>query len=129
MASTVRGSRIPLPITDKSPVLVSHIPLPTLPAIAYVKFVPILQHEQQHKAVELARQSIISGVRRCGKSIDESLLPIVHVGKEDVSLYVFSIRSLANTQNHGGVGKVEDIETFSLSGELENLAFSNLQSE
>lgn len=129
MASSVRGSRLPLPITEKSLVLVSHIPLPPLPSIAYAKFVPILQQEQQHKAVELARQCIINSVRRCGKSIEEALLPIVHIGKGDVALWVFSIRSLVNNQKYSGEGNGKDKQIVSASGDLEDLVFDGLQSE
>lgn len=129
MASSSRGSRLPLPITDKTPVLASHIPLPTLPSIAYAKFVPAYEHEQQHKTVELARQRIVNGMRRCGKIIQHSLLPIVHISKDDVALWVFSIRSLVRSQEHSAEGKgkyKEDILSFA---ELEDLAFDNMYSE
>jgi hypothetical protein len=128
MASRTRGTRLPLPITEKSPVLVSQIPLPPLPSIAYAKFVPTLQQEQQHRVVELARQHIINGVRRRGKSIDESLLPVVHIGKEDVALWVFSIGSLVHNQQGATGGKGKQKAVVSDAGELEELAFDGLQS-
>ena len=130
MSSSSRGSRIPHLITEKSPVLVSHIPLPVLPSIAYAKFVPIRQQEHQYKAVELARQRIVNGVRRRGQSIEESLLPIVYIGKEEAALWVFSIRSLAHNQEHSAGGKGQQkVDNFSVFGGLDDLALDNLQSE
>ncbi|KAF8508668.1 mediator complex subunit 13 C-terminal-domain-containing protein [Hysterangium stoloniferum] len=126
MSPSTRNNKLPR-ITEHSQLLLSTIYLPPQPSISYTKFVPALHQEQPHKLVDLARQKIVNDTRRCAKSITDSLLPIVCVGKGDVCLWVFFISSQVKALGQNPIGKGKDKEHAVVLSELEDLAFDGLQ--
>jgi hypothetical protein len=97
-------------------VLVSQISLPSLSSIAYTKFIPTSQQQQQqHKAIELARQRIVNDVRQSAKDVIYSFLPIVRIGKDDAALWIFAIGG-GKGKERAGLTALEELEGLALDG-------------
>lgn len=128
MAPATPGPQLPPPLTGSTPVLISHIPLPPSPSISYAKYVTLVDHQQQYKAVELARQRIVNRVRQSSKSVLDSLLPIVCISKEEVALWLFAIGSEGDKHGQPGLDKGKGKAPLDATQELEAFAFDGLQS-
>lgn len=81
-------SQLPPSISPTTSVLASIIPLPQHPLIAYSTFTCVSATLDQ---LEVARRSVL--LRNRGKSLTDSLLPCVNIGKESSVLYVFALGS------------------------------------
>ncbi|KAI0352771.1 hypothetical protein OH77DRAFT_1428194 [Trametes cingulata] len=106
-------SQMPPPISLASSVLASTISLPEDPLIAYSVFVCAPATADPLDQLELARRIVLR--RNSGKAFLESLLPIVHLGKDGCALYVYAVGSTQRTCNaHDALAKLE-FDTLTLS--------------
>lgn len=83
-------------ILISSKALSSIISLPADPSIHYTIFTPALGHgssDSVSETIELARRGTLSRNEASASALLESLLPSVHISKEDSFMYVFAVTS------------------------------------
>ncbi|RPD62124.1 hypothetical protein L227DRAFT_50363 [Lentinus tigrinus ALCF2SS1-6] len=84
-------SQTPLAISLASSILASTISLPEHPLVVYAVFRCQPSSTDPLEQLDVARQAVLA--RNEGRSLVDSLLPVVHVSKDAAALYVFALGS------------------------------------